>query len=722
MKRFLLPLLLAACLLFPALVLAQSTTTPTVADVAARKDYTGDGGTTSFYYNFPILANTDIEVMLNGVDKVLSTDYTVAGMGASGGGSVTFTTAPTAGVAVTLLRKQPVSQLSVYVPNEAFPSTRIQTDLDKLDMQIQMLRERLVRGLKLQKQSLYTDLSVPDPVAGDMLAWNASLTGLQNVNPVTFSATTSTLPTPCTIGAGASQCPAPASVPAGTLVRVTDNIRGLWKNTGSAWVSVTGKADFSDFGGSTTATGAANLLALQANSAAALAACAHINIPPGPAGAYYPVSGSMTTTLATRYCDFGVDGGGYLLFSGAGGDGWTVDGSSVPGGNGGVVSSWDVVVGGDSGTRDALVWKAINYSGAMMPRITGSGRAGFHCEDCTVPALIGGLSVAGVWGTGGAPMQVACWFSTAASQGSNGMALIAPTCAAAGTPLNVTVATGGTPITITVSAGSSNYDGSTGYQTGDVVSLANVCANVNAPLGFQVTRVSATQFTLQGSSGACSYGGSGGTVTRGVGALFDVASYSDELLGGSSLSSPVGIFTTGTGGAHHFIGFDVTGSQTPYIDNQSSGSVFSGTSSGAGGSFVIDSNLKVRNGASSITQIGSLSGPILGLGTLGGIPTIIGGATGGTGTGDIWLAPTAGVVRYVSGANGVGQGGTESWDLSRYGQQINLGVDFGDLTGASASQANGTSVYCTNCTEADPCAGSSTGAFAKRQNGRWKCN
>jgi hypothetical protein len=36
--------------------------------------------------------------------------------------------------------------------------------------------------------------------------------------------------------------------------------------------------------------------------------------------------------------------------------------------------------------------------------------------------------------------------------------------------------------------------------------------------------------------------------------------------------------------------------------------------------------------------------------------------------------------------------------------------------------ANGTFYYCTDCTEADPCAGSGTGAFARRLNNRWKCN
>ena len=45
-------------------------------------------------------------------------------------------------------------------------------------------------------------------------------------------------------------------------------------------------------------------------------------------------------------------------------------------------------------------------------------------------------------------------------------------------------------------------------------------------------------------------------------------------------------------------------------------------------------------------------------------------------------------------------------------------VTFANL-GASG---NGALAYCSDCTEADPCAGAGTGSFAKRQNNRWKCN
>jgi hypothetical protein len=36
--------------------------------------------------------------------------------------------------------------------------------------------------------------------------------------------------------------------------------------------------------------------------------------------------------------------------------------------------------------------------------------------------------------------------------------------------------------------------------------------------------------------------------------------------------------------------------------------------------------------------------------------------------------------------------------------------------------ANGTLVYCPDCTQTEACAGRGTGAFAKRINNAWKCN
>ena len=60
--------------------------------------------------------------------------------------------------------------------------------------------------------------------------------------------------TSCTIAAGPTQCSATAS--AGALARVADNIRGVWIYNGAAWVSLTGRANLTDFGSKCDDTGA----------------------------------------------------------------------------------------------------------------------------------------------------------------------------------------------------------------------------------------------------------------------------------------------------------------------------------------------------------------------------------------------------------------------------------------------------------------------------------
>ncbi len=177
MRRTLLTLwlLLALPLCVPAISCA------TVNEVAASNRYVASGSNAIFAYTFKLLANTDIEVIQNGTTKTLTTHYTVSGVGSSGGGNVTFVTTPAANDTITLLRKQPVQQTSTYVPNEPFPSTRIEKDFDKQAMIDQQQTEVSVRALKLAKSSTKTNLSVPDPESGKLMRWKSDLTGLENI-------------------------------------------------------------------------------------------------------------------------------------------------------------------------------------------------------------------------------------------------------------------------------------------------------------------------------------------------------------------------------------------------------------------------------------------------------------------------------------------------------------------------------------------------------------
>ena len=62
------------------------------------------------------------------------------------------------------------------------------------------------------------------------------------------------------------------------------------------------------------------------------------------------------------------------------------------------------------------------------------------------------------------------------------------------------------------------------------------------------------------------------------------------------------------------------------------------------------------------------------------------------------------------GANGVITAGSAG---VRY-----TGVTFGNL----GTPVDGTVIYCSSCSFANPCADGGTGAIAKRLNGAWRCD
>jgi len=73
---------------------------------------------------------------------------------------------------------------------------------------------------------------------------------------------------------------------------------------------------------------------------------------------------------------------------------------------------------------------------------------------------------------------------------------------------------------------------------------------------------------------------------------------------------------------------------------------------------------------------------------------------------------------------------TKAWRIHSDGTRVNLHLPVGALRFTGVTQANlvnvdlgpGTIVYCTDCTKATPCAGSGTGAWAKRRPNGWDCD
>ena len=113
-------------------------------------NFTGNGVTTVFAFDFLVPLNTDLLVIVDGVTQALGTDYTVAGTGVSSGGTVTFTTAPASGAAVSAVRAIPATRSTDYQENGDLLADVLNEDFDRIVLMVQdataVVGVRAVRG------------------------------------------------------------------------------------------------------------------------------------------------------------------------------------------------------------------------------------------------------------------------------------------------------------------------------------------------------------------------------------------------------------------------------------------------------------------------------------------------------------------------------------------------------------------------------------------------
>ena len=120
------------------------------SSTAKTGPYAADGSTVDFDYDFLIFADEDIVVTVTTDDvdavKTLTTDYTVSGAGNTGGGTVTFGTAPADGAFVTLTRStQVIQDVDLQNRGAVVPET-LEQALDRLTMILQDLKEKVSRA------------------------------------------------------------------------------------------------------------------------------------------------------------------------------------------------------------------------------------------------------------------------------------------------------------------------------------------------------------------------------------------------------------------------------------------------------------------------------------------------------------------------------------------------------------------------------------------------
>mgnify|MGYP003109267663 CR=1 FL=1 len=136
----------------------------TVSTTIIKSSHNGNGSTTTFAYNFRILSNSDLVVIIRNnstgteTTKTLTTHYTVSGAGDPTGGSITFTSGniPASGETVVIRRNVPQTQSIDYIANDPFPAETHEEGLDRTTMIAQQVSEATDRSIKLSRTNTMT--------------------------------------------------------------------------------------------------------------------------------------------------------------------------------------------------------------------------------------------------------------------------------------------------------------------------------------------------------------------------------------------------------------------------------------------------------------------------------------------------------------------------------------------------------------------------------------
>lgn len=137
-----------------------------IADITPRIQYTASASQTAFDYPFPIFAEGDISVDVDGVVKTLTTDYTVSGVGADAGGTVTLVSALDGDEIVTLYRETEIARTTDFAQNGPFSSTSHNDELDTIVIILQELKALIGRCIRFPFTSTATSTdSLLSPIA-----------------------------------------------------------------------------------------------------------------------------------------------------------------------------------------------------------------------------------------------------------------------------------------------------------------------------------------------------------------------------------------------------------------------------------------------------------------------------------------------------------------------------------------------------------------------------
>lgn len=155
--------------------------------ISNKIEYTLDGATSVFAYDFKIFADTEMTAILSTIATgailqtlVLNTDFTVSGAGDASGGNVTLTgDLHDDTIKLTLLRVLPQTQENDWIDNEPTPATTWAEVADRAIMISQQLQEEVDRSVKVNVGASATPV-LPAPVDGNVVVWDGTDGTMEN--------------------------------------------------------------------------------------------------------------------------------------------------------------------------------------------------------------------------------------------------------------------------------------------------------------------------------------------------------------------------------------------------------------------------------------------------------------------------------------------------------------------------------------------------------------
>lgn len=156
----------------------------TISSTTTRTDYSGNGSTLSFSSVFVFWDLDDPKVILvsssgNETTYTRGSEYTISAGGGGAAGTILISSSipPDTGETLIVKSNVPNTQETDLTPGGAFETQDVEDELDRTVRRIQQQVETIDRSILLSEASTFTGLTLPDPEALKVIAWDSSADG-----------------------------------------------------------------------------------------------------------------------------------------------------------------------------------------------------------------------------------------------------------------------------------------------------------------------------------------------------------------------------------------------------------------------------------------------------------------------------------------------------------------------------------------------------------------